>query len=274
MQAIVAANESCPEIQPGPGRVVLTTIENQSDTVYELNVASEDGNTESIRSTGSHRFFRESDGSWVSAETLLPGDELQGADGTLNVAGIAKVPGLHTVFNMTVEGEHVYRVSALGALVHNNCGDNLVTQISGVKGTTYFSAPTRVANATPEAYAGVRQASQYLREAGVPRHIRKQVLESFDRQAMRVRVAGEAEFGIRYFDNVNAWPKGRYLFEQFPATRNSLALPPNWNQMTHFKQFQIRQGTTILEGPAARQGFYPGGQVQKYIANLDDLLDP
>lgn len=42
---------------------------------------------------------------------------------------------------MTVEGEHVYRVSTLGMLVHNNCGDELVTQISGAKGTVYYNAP-------------------------------------------------------------------------------------------------------------------------------------
>ncbi len=144
-------------------------------------------------------------------------------------------------------------------------------------GRSLLRAPSPTAtvrHATPEAYAGVRQASQQLRDAGVPRHIRKQVLESFDRKAMQVRVAGDAEYGIRYFDNVNAWPKGRYLFEEFPATRNSLALPTDWNQMTHFRQFQIRPGTTIFEGPAARQGFYPGGQIQKYIADLDNLIAP
>lgn len=150
----------------------------------------------------------------------------------------------------------------------------LVVVVESVAVGDLLNAPRSVANATPEAYAGVRQASQQMREAGVPRHIRKQVLESFDRKAMRVRVVGEAEYGIRYYDNVNAWPRGRYLFEQFPGTRNSLALPPDWNQMTHFRQWRIRPGTTIFEGPAARQGSYPGGQAQKYIGNLDDLIDP
>ncbi|MHC2066083.1 hypothetical protein ACYFX5_01295 [Bremerella sp. T1] len=94
-----------------------------------------------MRSTGSHRFYRESDQSWVSAGALVPGDQLQGTDGSLTLGGIAKVPGLHSVFNMTVEGEHVYRVSTFGMLVHNNCGDELVTQISGAKGTVYYNAP-------------------------------------------------------------------------------------------------------------------------------------
>ena len=91
---------------------------------------------------------------------------------------------------------------------------------------------------------------------------------------MGVRAAGDTEFGIRYYDNVNSWPKGRYLFETFPATRDGLALTPTWNQMTNFKQYQFRPGAPILEGPAAPQGYYPGGQKQKYVLNIDDLIGP
>jgi RHS repeat-associated protein len=137
-------------------------------------------------------------------------------------------------------------------------------------------APIRTVEqfATAEAYAGVREASRIMREANVPRHIRKSVLESFDTKSMTVRAAGDAEYGIRFFDNIKAYPKGRYLFDDFPATRDALALKPDWNQMHGFKQWQVRPGTTIFEGPAARQGFYPGGKIQKYIMNLDDLLEP
>jgi hypothetical protein len=136
------------------------------------------------------------------------------------------------------------------------------------------SASSVAANALPEAFSGVRQASKFLRDNGVPRSIRKQVLESFDRQSMRLRVAGDSEFGLRYFDDINAFARGRYVFGELPATRSSLALPANWNQMTYLRQFRVRPGTTMLEGPAAPQGFYPGGQIQRYILNLDDLLDP
>ena len=124
-------------------------------------------------------------------------------------------------------------------------------------------------------YAGVKEASQYLQDAGVPRYIRKQVLQSFDVKTLYLRQASNNEFGIRYFDNVNAWEKGRYLFETFPASRQNLALKPEWNQMTFMKQFQIRPNTTILEGRASSMGSgVEGSQPQKYILNLNDLLEP
>jgi hypothetical protein len=36
------------------------------------------------------------------------------------VRSLTRLGGVHRVYNMTVEGEHVYRVSAAGVLVHNN----------------------------------------------------------------------------------------------------------------------------------------------------------
>ena len=89
-------------------------------------------------------------------------------------------------------------------------------------------------------------------------------------------MAGEAEFGTRYFDNVEAVARGRYLFETFPASREGLALKSDWNKMTYFQQWRIRPGSIFLEGRASAQGIgYPGGQVQKYVMNPEkDLLFP
>jgi len=95
---------------------------------------------------------------------------------------------------------------------------------------------------TPNPYAGVQEASAHLRDQGVPRDVRRKVLESFDVRTIGVRQAGASEYGIRYFDNVDALAKGRYLFETFPASRASLALDPQWNKMTNFTQWQIRPG--------------------------------
>ena len=74
--------------------------------------------------------------------------------------------------------------------------------------------------------------------------------------------------------NMNAKPDGRYLFETFPASRDSLAVLPEWNQMTGMRQFQITPGTLIIEGRAASQGSYPGGQVQKFILDPKTGLIP
>ncbi len=123
-----------------------------------------------------------------------------------------------------------------------------------------------------ELYSGVRKASEYLQSQNTSRKYRKQIIESFDIETIKVRPAGADEFGIRYYDNVDAAPEGRYLFDTFPASRDSLAIQPEWNEMTHFKQWQIRPETIIIEGRAAPQGRLSGGAIQKFILFLEDLL--
>ena len=132
--------------------------------------------------------------------------------------------------------------------------------------------PGAIGRNADEVFAGVRQASAHLRTEGVPRSARKQILESFDVETIRVRTAGTEEYGVRYYDRVSAMEKGRYLFETFPASRDSLAVMPEWNSMAYFKQWQIRPGTTVIEGRAASQGQLHGGQIQKFILYLKDLL--
>ena len=69
-----------------------------------------------------------------------------------------------------------------------------------------------------------------------------------------VRQEGTSEYGLRYFDGINAQAKGRYLFETFPATRSSLAVKLKWNLMTNIAQLKVKPETTIIEDKAAPQG--------------------
>jgi RHS repeat-associated protein len=157
------------------------------------------------------------------------------------------------------------RLAQAGA-INPTAGTNLM-RIS--EKTVFSDIPYRAL--VPNRFEGVREASTYLKGLGVPRGQRVQILQSFEPDAMRLRLAGENEFALRYYSD----PKrqgGRYLFETFPASRESLAVKPEWNTFSGFKQFQIRPGAAILEGPAAAQGpFLPGGQQQKFI--LDWKLD-
>lgn len=119
--------------------------------------------------------------------------------------------------------------------------------------------------AMPSPYAGVREASAYLRTMGVSRADRVRILQSFEAEGMTVRTAGASEFGVRYYGGA-ANPGGAYLFETFPASRGTLALRQRWNAMTGFRQWQIRPGATVIEGRAAAQEAYlPGRQIQKFI---------
>ena len=130
---------------------------------------------------------------------------------------------------------------------------------------------------TVYSYDGVKQASEYLQSQGLPRAYRKQILESFDVETIKLQTAGESTYGLRFYGG-NANAEGRYLFETFsPLTnRQNLALPYEWNNMTGIQQFQVRSGTTMITGTAAAQksfgSQYIGGANQWYINNLEDLI--
>jgi hypothetical protein len=85
-----------------------------------------------------------------------------------------------------------------------------------------------------------------------------------------VEQAGAESFGLRYFGD-RSDPLGRYVFPTFPASRSSIALPPG-NSMTGIAQFQIRPGATFFTGRTAPNFRYPGGGVQHFVPNLDDLM--
>ena len=129
----------------------------------------------------------------------------------------------------------------------------------------------------PSPYDGVKQASEYLKSQGVPRKYRKQILESFDINTIKLQIAGDDTYGLRFYGG-SANAEGRYLFETFSAltNRNNLALPYEWNSMAGIQQFQVKSGTTMLVGNVAAQSSYGiqyiGGAKQWYINSLEDLI--
>ncbi|MBQ7782045.1 MAG: hypothetical protein IJ405_08500, partial [Lachnospiraceae bacterium] len=126
-------------------------------------------------------------------------------------------------------------------------------------------------------YEGVKQASEYLQSQGIPRAYRKQILESFNIETIKIEIAGDNTYGLRFYGG-NASAQGRYLFETFsPLTnRQNLALLYEWNSMTGIQQFQVRDGVIMITGTAAAQNdfgsHYVGGAKQWYINNLEDLI--
>jgi hypothetical protein len=137
LRAQVVAIKPCPAIAPGPGRVVLTTVNHLNRDVRELTVCDAQGHQERIRPTGLHRFYRETDAAWVHVDQLGPGDALRGRSGRLTVVVMARVPRVHRVYNLTVEGEHLYQVSSLGAFAHNTgCSQATAELATGGNTTT------------------------------------------------------------------------------------------------------------------------------------------
>ncbi|MFB1052067.1 hypothetical protein, partial [Paraliobacillus sp. JSM ZJ581] len=145
---------------------------------------------------------------------------------------------------------------------------------------TSFAKVTKGTGNLNDQYIGVKQASEYLKSQGVPRQFRKTTLESFEIGTIKLDVAGSNTYGIRFYDDINASAKGRYLFETFSpqVNRSNLALPPDWNRMTGIQQWQVKPDTIIIKGKAGSQfqkgNQYIGGVEQWYITNLDDLIKP
>jgi hypothetical protein len=121
--ATVLAIEPCPPLAPGAGQTVLTTVNHLSDDIHELTIRDAQGNRETIRTTSGHKFYSASRTTWLAASDLQPGEHLDSLAGPLEVVSFHPYPGRHRVYNLTVQNDHVYRVSNLAALVHNNlCG--------------------------------------------------------------------------------------------------------------------------------------------------------
>ena len=115
--ANVLAIEPCTEAAVGEGRLVTGKFEHSSADVIDLFV---DGVSEPIGTTSNHPFWSEDRRDFVQAGQLRMGERLRLRDGTTPVvtAAVAKSQSV-PVFNVEVDGEHVYYVAANGVLVHN-----------------------------------------------------------------------------------------------------------------------------------------------------------
>ncbi|MCL4207973.1 MAG: hypothetical protein KJ000_36260 [Pirellulaceae bacterium] len=121
--ATVLAIEPCPPLVPDAGQTVLTTVNHLSDDVHELTIRDSQGNRETIRTTSGHKFYSTTRTAWLAASDLQPGEHLDSHAGSLELVSFHPYPGRHRVYNLTVQNDHVYRVSNLAILVHNNlCG--------------------------------------------------------------------------------------------------------------------------------------------------------
>ena len=94
---------------------MLSTVSHLADNVYELVFEDVHGRRETVKPTGTHPFFDEDRKEWVGAERLQAGQRVRGRQGTLRTVSVQPVRGVQRVYNITVEGEHVYYVSTLAA---------------------------------------------------------------------------------------------------------------------------------------------------------------
>ena len=115
--ATVQATEPCPTDITGEGRLVTGTFEHSSGEVLNLFIA---GEATPIGSTANHPFWSEDRQDFVQARSLEPGEHLRLADGRMTSFERAEpIAEQLPVYNLEVDGEHVYYVGESGVLVHN-----------------------------------------------------------------------------------------------------------------------------------------------------------
>ena len=110
------AIEPCPPLEEGEGRLVTGTFRHTSGEVYDLKLASE---SKPLGVTATHPFWSVDRNAWMSAIDLRIGETLKTLTGTTVVQSRSKREEPETVYNIEVEGDHVYRVGESGVLVHN-----------------------------------------------------------------------------------------------------------------------------------------------------------
>ena len=117
--AWIESIQPCPQITEGPGRVVLGTITHFNGYVVELTF---EGTDQTLEPTFWHQLYSETHGNWIPAGHLEPGDTLRTTNGSLTVAKVRHVPGIHRVYNLEVAENHCYYVGKLEVLSHNANG--------------------------------------------------------------------------------------------------------------------------------------------------------
>ncbi|MCA9039985.1 MAG: hypothetical protein KDA65_06555 [Planctomycetaceae bacterium] len=117
-EATITKLADCPKIPDGPGRVVTGLFVHQNAELLDVKIASE---SETIGTTPNHPFWSEDRQRFVRADQLQQQEKVRTLEGTSLVEFIRKRPGLHSVYNLEVQVDHIYHVGNGGILVHNAC---------------------------------------------------------------------------------------------------------------------------------------------------------
>ena len=115
----VTAILPCPTPNPGDGYLVTTKFIHENAEILDLRI---EGSAEAIGTTASHPFWSEDRQQFVPAGELRIGEALLLADDTpRKIFSLTRRETRETVYNIEVDGEHVFYVGEDGVLVHNEC---------------------------------------------------------------------------------------------------------------------------------------------------------
>ncbi|MFI7662893.1 polymorphic toxin-type HINT domain-containing protein [Micromonospora parva] len=128
---------------------------NRDEDLTTLTVETANGERVELETTWTHPFWSRTDGDWVEAEDLNPGDLLRTLGrGEVRVVEVRNVTGAETMYDLTVADIHTYYVLAgdTPVLVHNTCGLRTLghypdyVDLAKTTGAKHFSVPDDVWN--------------------------------------------------------------------------------------------------------------------------------
>lgn len=116
-----------------------------------------------ITGTPDHPFWVIDQNQFVPMGELQRGDRVIGIDGPLEVLSVELLQEKRTVYNLEVDGQHVYRVGPAGILVHNADYDGLAKEVAE-------NAPRRIGKDIPFGFSSADDFSQFgaRLNAGLP----------------------------------------------------------------------------------------------------------
>jgi RHS repeat-associated protein len=159
--AAVLAVEPCPDLQPGAPAttsIVTGTFAHHVARVVDLTLDGE----APIGVTLEHPFWSVDEGCWVPVKRLRTGSRVQLDGGIAMVQSIVLRDPPEPVYNLEVDGDHVYRVARQGVLVHNISVESLATDPFGVNYGTDVLSMKAIEHRIDEALKFREPASHWL----------------------------------------------------------------------------------------------------------------
>lgn len=160
--ADVVSIESCPPIQPGNGNVITGRFIHEVDQgeVVELRFTQQ---SEATRVTKNHPYWSVDRQAFTPAGELREGEQVESLTGPTHVASITPSNYSGYVYNVEINGEHVYRVGTMGLLAHNACTKQLRKALNTPRGSGAAHHIVPPGSMNPDA----ARARKALEKAGV-----------------------------------------------------------------------------------------------------------
>ena len=123
--ALLQDVQACGPIADGPGRVVTGTFHHRTGMAFDVNMS---GESSPIGVTALHPIWSVDRREWIAAIEMQIGERVKTWRGYATVQWIRPRREPEPVYNIEVEGDHVYRVGESGVLAHNTSNNTVSGQ--------------------------------------------------------------------------------------------------------------------------------------------------